>query len=144
MIQIYAQNDYPALGSFQYKDWNFVTHFDENDRLLQMFNDMKFIERPHKREHLIYMSCTVVAKVSESVLPPEARKWVGERSIALCKNKRKEYRFIGRESIDQEYGDLLINHKLGSFRGSEEVAVNPPEVPLKMWPLKCALRTYFA
>ena len=93
---------------------------------------------------MIYLSCESIAKSSESILQAEARRWKGERSITYAKGKKK-YTFIGREDFHQNFSDLIIDPKIGTFKGLDSIPKEgEPLAQYKLWPIFGFDRTLFA
>ena len=125
-------------------DYNFNINFPDEDRALHLFNDEKSSEIPHRRVHMIYLSCVAIAKSSESILQTEARKWRGERNIAYAKGKKK-YTYIGRENFCQHFSDHIIDSKTGTFKGLDSIPKEgEPLAQYKLWPICGFDRTLFA
>ena len=91
---------------------------------------------------MLCLPITAVVRTSEVSLQAEAKRWDGERSIAMPTKGKKAYRFCGREEFTQLFADHVVDRKLGTFTG--EIMNNPPETLLKMWPVKATNRTFFA
>ena len=130
-------------GEFFYKDINYVAKFPEKDRIFNIFNDENHEEMNLRREHMIYLSCTMISIASESALPTEVKRWNGERMIAQNKG-RKRYSFIGREENQSSFCKIILNDKCGTFRGLKSVPDMPPSSAMKLWPIKTFPRTIFA
>ena len=131
-----------CLERFWWNDWHFSVAVAEKDKIMHIFNDGCFTEKPCRRKHMLYLSITVVVRSSEAALQAEAKRWLGERDIAVPVKGKKNYRFCGREEFSQMFADQVVDRKLGTFTG--EVPVNPPEAALKMWPVNAAVKTFFA
>lgn len=124
-------------------DYNFCAKFPEADRRFNIFNDENFLDHNIRREHMLYLSCTVICIASEAIIQPEAKRWMGERSIMQMKSKKK-YSFIGREEYETFFCKIVLDSKSGTFKGLRNVPDAPPSPTIKLWPIKSFPRTIFA
>ena len=131
-----------ALGEYFYMDINFCAKFPESERRFNIFNDENFLDHNIRREHLIYLSCEVICIASEAIIQPEAKKWMGERSITQIKSKKK-YTFVGREEQESYFCKMVLNNKCGTFKGLKDIPDVPPTNAFKLWPIKSFPRTIF-
>lgn len=123
-------------------DFNFCAKFPERARRFNIFNDENFLDHNIRREHLIYISCEVICIASEAIIQPEAKKWMGERSITQIKSK-KRYTFVGREEQESYFCKMVLNSKCGTFKGLKDIPDGPPTNTIKLWPIKSFPRTIF-
>ena len=123
-------------------DLNFCAKFPEAERRFNIFNDENFLDHNIRREHMIYLACTVICIASEAIIQPEAKRWMGERSIMQIRSKKK-YTFIGREMENSLFCKCVLNSKCGTFKGLNAVPESPPSNAFKLWPIKSFPRTIF-
>ena len=123
-------------------DLNHLTKVDEDDVIVEVFNDDKEDERIYNRTHLILFQFKLITGCSTSSFAADIKKWDGSRDICINNKSKKKISFAGLELRAPSHSTAYINPSNATFKGASSLTHEKPDPNLKLYPVALYNRTF--
>ena len=130
------------LGKLWFLDLNHMSRIEEDDVVLDVFNDDKDGELIYNRSHLILLQFKIITGCSSNSFAAEIKKWDGSSSISYNGKSRKKITFAGLDLQTPVHSAAIINPKNATFKGPAFLKFDKPDPNMKLYPVVMYNRTF--